>query len=172
MANINCTGELRIQKNGKEIVAKVDDTQSVPCIEFKLNNGNTIKLSAGDGGFMIDAIDGLSVNGNNILSILNEKLNSSEIFYDEVTSRGHYLLLPDHVLLCWGSVPKGSSGTVEVDLPYYPIETNYSIGWSIDSSLDTSQTFRGMGAWDKQTKSFKTRRFSTAGKDWLLIGKY
>lgn len=171
MANINCTGEIKIIKNGKEIIAKIDETQNVPCIEFKIDNENIIKLSVSEGYLKIDAVNGLSINGNNVLSILNEKLNKSEVVFGE-NNNGKYALLPKGILLCWGTVEEASSGTIDVPLPYYPTRTDYAVGWSINSSLDTKQSFRGMGAWEKNTTYFKTRRFSTASKDWLLIGNY
>lgn len=171
MANIKCTGEVKIEKNGKEIISKIDDIQGVPCIEFKTDNENVIKISASDGYCKIDSINGITVNGNNILSMLSEKLNNSEVVFGE-NQYGKYALLPKGILLCWGSIESGSSGTIDVPLPYYPTRTDYAVGWSVNSSLDTLQSFRGMGAWEKTTTSFKTRRFNTAGKDWLLIGNY
>ena len=152
MANININGDLQAQN--------VRIQQSIISTTNQLN---------------ISATNGVFINGSDILARLtlleNNKANLSDLIVGQ-NSNGYYALFPNGLLFCWGSVVASTAGTYDVPLPYFPISTDYSVGWSMNSSTDTSQSFRGMGAWNKQTTQFSTRRFSSNSKDWLLVGKW
>ena len=143
MSNINCSGQITTKNLQVEESATINGTNLMQKIA---NIESTI-----------------SSLSQNITNLDNEYVSESNV---------EYIKFSNGVLLCWGEVPNDGAANKIVNFPQPTIDENYIVVWGMQSQLETSQTFRGMGAWNKTTSSFTTRQFNSAAKDWLLIGRW